>query len=148
MTVIVDTEKPMEDTPASTMVLAEKEKEHKEGEEASPPAKLEVTNAAAIEAPLVLAKEPQLGTRIAKNFPFFGDITEVWTDKKSNKWAHIVYDDGDEEDILLSEAEACMILYEKKKDQDTKRRAKKSAAKRGGKAPVVHRRVSPYPKRG
>ncbi len=63
-----------------------------------------------------------LKKRIAKTFTgevFFGEITK-YEEEGSDSWWHVVYDDGDSEDLEKAEMEQCLALYTKKKKNDAK----------------------------
>ena len=58
------------------------------------------------------------GSQVAKMFGkdlFYGSVTEVW---KGKKLYHVVYDDGDEEDLDLSECRRAILLFRSSKRAD------------------------------
>ena len=147
MTIIVNDDKPTEATTATTATTLDDKKEEEEEPIITNPNDIkeeEVINAASIEAKII---KPKVGMRVAKTFTFFGDITEVWKDKKGEDNYSVLYEDDDREDFSRAEAQAGIVLAEEEKDLDITRRSKTPSTKRGGKAPSTYRRVSPYPKR-
>ena len=63
-----------------------------------------------------------LKKRIAKTFSgevFFGIITK-YEEEGSDSWWHVVYDDGDSEDLEQPEMEECLALYMREKKNDAK----------------------------
>ena len=148
MTIVDNAEKPVEAAIATTTTTnVIKEDEEKATSDINNKEDV-AANAAAGEAPQVEIKKLEVGSRVAKQFLFFGTVTEVWKNKKGEDHYAVVFDDDDQEDLSFAEIQAAIALYQEKKDKDTKRRNKIVANKRGGKAPKAYRRVSPYPKRG
>lgn len=70
-------------------------------------------------------KDVKVGTRIANTFIFYGEVSEIWKDKKGNTMWKIVYDDDDEEDFNDKELSTALALYEEKKESDKPRKRRK-----------------------